>query len=412
MNRGILTMRNQALWLFSSRAGAALLQAALLILLARSVAPATFGLVNAAQGALQFGGVVFDAGLTAYIVRAYAIDGRLVHAYKALDLNALLTSTFVILAILIAVILLRDWLTLAAIGGVATWVGFEKVCEARASLFIAEQRGIEPAVSPIIRRVVALAGFIGLSRIADPALSYALALSLGGVAGYVYLLGRMRALPTRDKAVPCRAADVLRDSLPFGVSNLFSQAKNLDAAVVAAATGAAAAGAYAAASRLSAPVFLATSAVATSVMPAVGRRGAEITRKLAVGLVLAGGAQVLLAVLLTPWAGSLVTLLYGEGYTGLGPLFVVVLCGTILNSLQSPFNALLQSVGREKLVAALSVWFGVLLLAGIWSGAANFGIYGAAWGYVAANILNLAVQVPVTFVYSGGRVATLERSAV
>jgi teichuronic acid exporter len=384
-------MRRQALWIFASRASGAVLQALLLILVARFITPEEFGVMNAFVGCFMFLGVVSDLGLTNFSIRAYAIDNDEDAALAAVALQRLLSLGFFaiatgILGIGWALEILPPMWALGATA-IVLWVTLEKVCEAESAIFIARASVVQPAVSIIVRRAVSVLVFLPSIGQLPPILAFGLSVIAGGAVGYVYLLtqrGGRSGAPVEGYG----RASLIRAAIAFGVSNIFAQTRNLDGAAVALASGAAASGAYGASSRLASPIFLVSSAVASSVMPAIASSGPRIARRIVVFGLFAGLGALVISLSLLPISGQIMKLVFGEAYAGAGPILVTVVCATVMNSLISPFSAVLQAKGLAALVARVSSVFGVGVISAIFGGALLLGAQGAALGYLAASTLS------------------------
>jgi len=386
-------MRRQALWLFVSRGIGSVAQALLLVIFARSVEPTVFGEANVVLGIAVFLGVIADLGLSSYIVRLIAVDQDAERARSALRLNRLSTLTLVCALVVVYLLVagplgLSPWLALLVV-----WVGLEKNIEAQLAVFIAEQNVLVPASSVLIRRLIPIPIYLLVVIAEAPEFALGVALAIGAVLGSIHAgLFIRQALPigARDEI---SVRYLIRGSAPFFVTNVSSQARNLDAAVVGLFASTASGGTFAAASKLTVPVFMVTSAIATSVMPAVARGGPDLAKKLIA--VLAGSLIVLLgAVAFTvPFSENLITWVFGPAYENSGVLLSMVLAGTLCASIVSPLNALVQTFGGAKYSAFASSVFSVLLLAALAVGAVVDGANGAALGALCVQASSAGVAL-------------------
>jgi O-antigen/teichoic acid export membrane protein len=394
-------MRRQATWLLASRTIAAALQAILLILLARELAPRDFGILNATIGVLTFIGVVIDFGLTAYSVKAYSIEKSPGASLTAMRLIRIIAASFVGLGLIVASVgSLVVGLEPAVLGlGILIWVALEKVCEAEAAQFIARQMVVEPAISTVLRRGVSLGLYVTLTGLLPLTFGLAISLVAGSAVGYLYI--NIAARRIKRGVLQTRGTIVLRAALPFGVSSTFAQTKNLDFAVVSLTAGAEAAGGYAAASRLAAPLLLLTSAIATAVMPSMGSAGPGAARQITRILIFTGLAGILVSLGFLPISGWIMATVFGPDYAVAGPLFVVVMAGTVLNALQSPLSAVLQGLGDARVVAIYTLAFGVALIVLIGCGGVLGGAFGAGIGYLVAAAGSTVSLARIAWIRSG-----------
>ena len=385
-------MRRQASWQFVSRGVGGLCQALLLILLARSVTPEAFGEVTVVLGVAVFVGVVADLGLSSYIVRVIAVDDDIDSARVALQINRLSSTVFVAVGGLIylgiaSALSLSMWVVL-----VVVWVGLEKNIEAQLAVFIAEQNVVVPALSVLVRRLLPIpiyALLITAGLAGDAA--FGIAIVVGASIGMAQSSWLVRARLGSTVRGVLRPISVLKQSLPFFVTNASAQARNLDTSIVGLFASAAAAGAFAAASRLTVPIFLLTSAVATSVIPAVARGGVALAQRIVFVLLCGLVASQLLVLVTLPFAEPAMALIFGRDYDDTGYLLSLVLSGTLFTSVVAPLNALTQALGGARRSAIASSVFSGMLLFGLATGAVIDGVVGAATAALIVQFLNAGI---------------------
>ena len=377
-------MRTQFLVILVSRGLGSLLQAAVLVLLARAVPASTFGLVNAVIGVVGILLVVTGWGLSIYVPRARA-RGDAADVVAALRVNTLSNVvTGVILAGAIAVWTTRGGLPVAlAVIGVS--LALERNIDTVLGVPIADGDSRTPAVSMLLRRVVSLGVLVACLRAGlDPLWSYGGGLLAGALAGQLHV---RRVVRVDASAGRTPARDVLRQAWPFLVSNLTAQARTLDTAIVATVLSPASAGLYAAASKLVQPLLLIPQTVGAVVTPHAARLGPRDARRLGLKLVAVFLAALVPIVAVLPFAEPLITLVMGSSYAGAGPALGWSLVGLPFMALATSLGALLQGQGKEHLVALNGTIFTLVMIPALVVGAITFGIAGAAAGLATSYVL-------------------------
>lgn len=383
-------MRAQFLVILVSRGFGSILQAAVLILLARAVPASTFGLVNAVIGVVGILLVSTGLGMSVYVPRARAL-GATADVAAALRVNTLSNVvTGVVLAGAIAVWASRGGLPVAlAVIGVS--LALERNVDTVLGVPIADGDSRTPAVSMLLRRSVSLVVLlVGLRTGLDPLWSYGAGLLAGAVAGQVHV---RRVLDIDAGAGRSRAGAVVRQAWPFLVSNVTAQVRTLDTAIVAATLTAGAAGLYASASKLVQPLLLIPQTIGSVVTPHAARLEPRAARRLGVRLSALFTAALVPIVPLMFIAERLVVLVMGASYAGAGPALAWSLAGLPFMSLAASLGGLLQGQGAEKLVAVNGTVFGALMIPAIVAGALWGGIGGAAAGLAASYLLRSVVLV-------------------
>lgn len=386
-------MRRHFMATVVARALGSCLQAIMLVLLARTVEQAIFGLANALLGLGAIAAVLADLGLTTYIVKVWAFDRdaeRVVRALRISNYAAIVLAVALTALFAAAAYVYRTPLYLCFL---AIWIALEKCTEAYLSVHTAEQRVLAPSASIILRRVIPLALFAALLRAGlDPLLAFVASLTLGGFIGQAHAC---LALPKffRKAKSSVRPRTVLRECGTFGFATLASQIRNADTFIVSLFAGLAASGSFAAATKLTIPIYLVASAVALSIMPGVARAGATAVKRIAYILIGATCASIILLAVVSPWLEQLMTLVYGPAYADRGSLLWLVLVGTVFGGVGFPLAALLQSIGRAATVAMIEVGSALLVVLGMSVGAAAAGATGAAIGAIAAQVVRAGLLV-------------------
>lgn len=361
-----------------ARAVASLCQALNLILLARGVDPAEFGITSAYVGICMFGVVGAELGASTMILRygRTARDGDPEHiaivrsAYVSTWLQGLAAS---VVAPLIGLLLFPHLSVLFLACG-ALWLLTERVFETVFCGFLAEDQVIAANAILVTRRVAALlAQVVLLANGIGGSTAFALSLVVGAAVGALPLV-RARlahlAFVGRPYAFP------LKESLGFWIASISSQSRDLETPVVNHVAGMSQAGLHSVGYRLQRPVSLLAMSLAQVVLPKVsasqGTARVEATRvwqasAIAVGLTAVG----------LPFVPPVVGAVLGESYLPATPVVQASLLFAVPFAFSAPIGAILQAVGESLAVARLGVGLAVVSLGATALGANAGGALGA-----------------------------------
>ncbi len=352
-------VKQQVSALFAARVIAAISQAMLFVVLARSISPADFGALSAIIATTMVLAVVADFGAPPILARAVATEswdlGRAV-----LRLNRLTTAALATVLIPSTAMVASHLGLSAVVGLVGLAMALDKNAETQCSVPIAQGSTWLAASNVVLRRVPALITFVGLSALTaiGPIVSYVCGVLVAQVAGQIQCAFWMR-LPIGPQ-VPLRSA--IRSCAPFFVSNVAGQARNLDVPIVAAAAGQAAGGIYSAASRLSGPLLLLPGVLATIVLPHSSNASWQRARRLGYQLTLLHVAFTIATVPFAVLADDLIEAAFGSDYDGAGTAFALLLLGIFPSGLASVLGGVLQGQRHERFVAANGVSFAALTI--------------------------------------------------
>ena len=382
-------VRGQFAGILVSRGLGSVLQAVALIVLARSVTPAEFGLVNVVIAVVGITLVASGLGLSLFVPFARA-RGEADAVAAALRLNtwANLASAFV----LVPGIAVWAAATGAPWGAVliGASLALERNVDTILGVPIADGDAKVAAASMLARRTVALAVFLpALAVGGEPVWSFTAGMLAGALVAQVHVRRAVRALPGDARALRPRA--VVGRAWPFLASNLTGQARTLDVTVVAAALGAGGAGLYAAAAKLVQPLLLVPQSLAAVVMPHSTRLAPDAARRLGLRLTVLFLACLMPAVPIIVWAEQIVVFVMGPTFAGAGSALAWALVGLPFVALSAPLGALLQGQGRARFVAINGAIFAVVMFPAIALGAQLGGIGGAAAGLGASFAARSAV---------------------
>lgn len=370
-----------------------MLQAVLLILVARQSPVSDFAGVAALSGAVLVGSAVADLGLSGLMLRARALGQNDV-VRRALDLNAKSVGLGALVASGVAMLISPEELRLAWL--LLTLAFFaERNADAMLSLPIADGDDRTPLVSIGGRRVAALALFFAAAPLTSEAiLAYGLAY-LGG-AVFAQIVGRryLRSVvwpSVGEDGEELSRRHVLKDSLHFMWPYVAGQARMLDVSVVAAVGGATSAGLYGAAVRLAQPALLVPSAVGTALLPHAARQASGYLRRAILKLSAAAVAGCLLLLPLAVWSEQLVGFIYGDAYRGGADAFAACLYGVLLLGITTPMQGVFQGQGHQRFVAIVSIVYAPVQLCLVALGAVAGGASGAAIGFLIGAAVRLTV---------------------
>ncbi|SRR5690606_26734003 len=376
-SRGV---RRQFWGILVSRALGSAFQALALVLLARTVTPSVFGMVNVVIAVVGFVLVVTGLGMSIFVpwARARQAHGDVAAALRLNTLSNLASAVMLVPAIVVWAHVSGAPLAVALIGvslalerNVDTWLGVP----------VADGESRVAVLSALARRTVCLV-VLGLVLLAgaDPVLGFTGGLVLGALVGQLHVRRAVRLAP----AEPTPVREVLGRAAPFLVSNVTGQARTLDVPIVAFVGGPIAAGVYAAATKLVQPVLLVPQALSTVLVPHATRLDVDQARRLGARTLLALLGAAVLGTPLVLLRDEVVVLVLGEQYRDAGATFAVALVAVGCVAWAVSVGAILQGQGRQRVVAWLGAGFAVLLLAGVAIGTYLGGPVGAAAGLALA----------------------------
>ncbi len=319
---------------------------------ARSISPATLGLVATCAAIGQVAATVVDLGLINYLVRE-AAAGRLDEARA----RAVVAGKRPWALVLLLVVGLGPSLVIAPSVPSAVLLAFVGigVWEAQNAngLLRAREQFARASTGQLAGRVAGLvvASILALLGAGELALAAALPLSFLFEAG----LDRVFLGPAGERRRPVgELVGHHRESLGFGLANLAASAQQLDTPLVTAGAGAFQAGLYAAGGRLLGPLTFLANSLGLVASPWLARAGADDEAlRGEERRVLRVGAALCLAPLVAALAGPpLIPLLLGPEYASSGTVFAILAIGAAVVTLNQPFAVIAQNRGHQRAVAA------------------------------------------------------------
>jgi O-antigen/teichoic acid export membrane protein len=371
----------QFAWVSAGRVLAAVIQAVSMLLLIRSVTPSEFGVFSAVYGLLALVQTIFDVGLPTLVIRERARDAKSATVGAALRLNdrlALAMAGVLMVSIVLAGLVIAPYYFVFA--PLALWAAAERNADVWLGVAIADGDAKVNTLNLVLRRVGSLVLFFllltGLSL--DPILSFGAATAVAACVSWLFAHTFVsRRLATRTVVAP---RVLLQQSWPYWVNSAATQARNIDTAITGIVAGPVQGGFYGAASRLTTPLRILPTSLASVLLPAAARHTSASLGKLVrlLGIVMIGFGGFYAALFAAvPWA---VPTFLGPDYTGAVPALQVTALGLMFAAGASLISAPLQGVGLKKFVASVAVSTTVICLIGVVTGAALAGAVGAAVG--------------------------------
>lgn len=343
----------QFAWASSARIIAALLQALLLIFAARAITPAEFGLLASVLGVATVVQTGLDFGVSTFVTRERAASPDSGSISVALRFNAMTSVGMAVLsaaALLGLGVLNPVFLLLLPL---AIWISAERTADVRLSVAFADGDVHVNSLNLISRRAGAILAFLAMMYLGVEALlAYCLAVAAAALGSSLFANLYVRRRVTAPGDISYR--QLLRLAWPYWMHSVATQLRNLDSVITAAVAGAAQAGYFSIASRLTSPLRILPTSLASVLLPNASRAGRGGMWRLAK---LAGVAALVcvlvygVVLVLTPLG---VPLLLGEDYAPAVPAVMIVVAGLPFAATVSLYSSLLQGAGRKHFVATVS----------------------------------------------------------
>lgn len=367
-----------------ARGIAAGFQAVTLILMARELGPADFGVFGQAQSIGIIGAAIFSFGLSTRALRLSVDDdpdrivsGMFVLRFvTAATVSVLITGVFYALDPATAAILLAVAMVLFAdmmndlMQGVLSGLERQKL----ASILLIAHR-LLPFSAVVFKP------FSDMNILAQ----FVLGCGLAAIVPIIYTV-LFWAKPVSLKALA-------RGSWGFWLSTIAGPISQFDTTIVRLTSSVTSVGYYAAAARVGAPLNLISSSLANIVVPAMTRepdsaiRMHMFVRLRRVGIIIAG-----FIIVSSPIVAELIVRLLGELYRPGWPVF----CGMIIAAAFSGINQIYQAyffAMNLPRIAAMSVGLGTVL------GLAVLGFGSALWGIGGLSIGPVAIQLAILVLF-------------
>ena len=386
----------QFAWASIARVIAAILQAILLIVAARAVSSAEFGLLASVLGVATVVQTALDMGVSTFVTRERAASPDSGSVATALRFNAL---TSVIMALLAGTLIL--WagtfnVSFLFLLPLAIWVSAERTADLRLAIAFADGDVRVNSLNLLARRLTSIVLLVALLYLAvEPLLAYSIAVALAAVASAIFANAYVRKRVVTRSDISFRK--LIRLSWPYWIHSVATQLRNLDSAITAVVAGATQAGYFSVASRLTSPLRILPTSLASVLLPNAARAGASGMRPLE----RLAGIAILLCVVFyslvfaaTPWA---LPFLLGESYLGSVPSVMIVVAGLPFAATVSLYSSLLQGTGHKHFVAVVSVCSSTFCLIAV-------AALGLVWGAIgAAGALSVTYALHSLAIFVGYR---------
>jgi len=392
----------QAGYIAGGRLGGAMIQALSLALLARVLGPSDFGAFAVWYGLAVVLQAFVNFGLTPLLVRVRAQGGRDSDVLRMLFLCGIASAVVAVVvttfASVSAIFFEAKWY-LVPLG---IWVVADNLVETYLAIPLADGRAWQNAISLVYRRSISVVVLlIGMVLDADVALFYASGLALGSLTVFLFVLKDNSQRLSGDQS-QMTFGSLAAEAKYFWINSIATQARNLDVFVVSiVATGSGAGsttGYYAAASRLTSPLRIVPTSFASVLMPAAVRSAKDgkyrglVRATVLISLVSAVG--FLIVALLVP---LLVPIVLGESYDGAVTVIQIVCGGLVFAAVSSQLNAVLQAIGRARLVSNVSLVSTVACLLLVALLVPSAGAAGAGWGLAISYVVQFLILTFATW---------------
>jgi len=373
-------LTRQLVWVASGRILAAVLQAVLLILVARALEVAEFGHLMAFVGVVTLAQVLVDCGVSMFVTRERAAapeSGGVTAALRFTVVSSSLLLLMLAAGLAASAVLVSPvyWSMLPLV----LWAAGERNADSRLSVAFADGDVHVSVLNLVTRRSCTILLFEAAVRgDVPPVLAFSIAAATTALGSATFANLYIRRRVTAPPSLSFR--ELLRLSRPYWVWNIASQARNLDALLVSAFAGAVQTGIYSSGSRLINPLQILPASLASILLPASARglkSRRSLGRLIALTFVVVVALTVVYAAIFaaTPW---LVREGLGARYEGSADVIRIILLGLPFASATALFTSILIGRGHGHAVAVVSSASTTCSLAGICVVAPFTGASGAA----------------------------------
>lgn len=378
----------QVVLLALSRGLASLSQAILLLLLARTTNPSTFGLVGSILAVAGLMALA-DLGLQPLATRLYALPEDRQRALCAMYMQRVLLCTAAAAAtITCAATALTGWLPWWILL-TPIWACGERVALGDLNLHVATGTNGPQIIALSIMRFTALAYFAAYTyAFGGSADCFWIAMTLGALLAAAYTRSTLPAFSRPSKA---ERRELLAEARHFWYANIAAVIRNQDVALVSAFGGRSAAGLYSLPTRLATPFNLVMDALSTAALPIARRKEDQSMRTL---YLLAGGAFLVSSVagaFSVAFAQPLVIALAGEKFADASSVLRIVIIASLIALPETFFTRTLQAQGHEREISRIYGMMAALTLIATPFGASTGGAIGAAWSLLLIASIEFAL---------------------
>ena len=382
-----------------ARVTGTLIQAFLILQLAREANLSDFGTYSFWFAALGLAASFYDFGLSVAIPRTLG-RAQFEAAMGLIKLHSKIQRLPNLFALACT--------SLGLLGVVPPWIGIlmfavftEYRIETVLTYFYSVGTLRVPVLSIVIRRLASVMLWVVVHGQFDPLMSMAIALASGATIGLLYVRLRTRSIfKSNQETAPLKAAwKAIRRLLP---TQYLGAIRNGDILMLQLFSNASQVAIYGAGIRLSSPVNLFyQSSSAMLVSKAASMRGIELRSSLM--KINFGSLAATLALLICSSAGEVaVSWLLGTKYEPFANTIWLMIALSPVVSMSQPLTAIAQAVHLERLANQSTIWFAVLLLIATAVGSAFFGAIGTIFGVIAAALVRVTLMSIGLLRYANG----------
>lgn len=341
MNRSARALASQP-GLLGARIGGAVLQAAILLLLARLTSLGDFGAfgVSLAVGAIALG--IGGLGLSTRALRAGHGDEQGI-GRTSLVLAAAGAGVAAGIAAAVGVAMTGSVAPAVAAGA---FIFADGVAEVAQNLMFGTHRLSRAAAITVCRRIGPLTA-IGAAALWFPS-STAIywAAAAGAALGLVLVIGivRFETVPPRS-----RASGLIRESRPYWANGAWAMVQQLDVVIIGALLGTRAAGVFTAGFRLASPAHIITSLLIAQMVPSMTTAMTRSPRsdggRTHLRLAIAYGAAI---AALSPVLAWVAILLLGPDFSAFWMIFVILFANTAVSVVNQTLTARVFALNRHQ----------------------------------------------------------------
>lgn len=385
----------QFAWVTAGRIVAAILQAASLVLVVQRVSPVEFGVLSTVLGLATVFQTTVDMGVATFITRERALNPESGGIATALRFNAITSALLaVVVFALLGIAGSFDPIYLLLLP-LALWVSAERNADARLGVVFADGDAKINVFNLVGRRALAILVFVLLANSGmDPLFSFAVSSAVAAICSSLFANIYVKRRPIARPTIGFR--ELLRESRPYWINSVATQARNLDVTITVIMAGAAQAGFYSTAARLTSPLRILPNSLSSVLLPAATRasRQSQSMRPLLRVVVLV--TLIMTGIYAAIWmlVPTGVSLFLGAAYTPAVPSIQIVVASLPFAAAASLLTSMLQGRGEKRYVAAVATVTTVLCLSAVAVAAPSFGSIGASAALAGSFIVQaLALSV-------------------
>ncbi len=379
---------------FLSRILSALIQAGLLVVVARTQEKEQFGVFATALAVTLAISVVVEFGVdktaVSKVSRGNLQAGRdLTQAHA----TAQMVSALAVWVSISTLAHFSNSLTpeVAVIGLLAAT---ERLLYLSLAQSVALNAAARAAYTLTVSRLAAAFIFFAMFHFGVPStLSYVISFAATSVIAAAYLHGDLRSStvrPTLEHSLRV-AIESREESGHYWRSTLYGQVRQQDLLIASMLGGPLVAASYALPARAVSPLRLVATSISTSTFPIAARRDKGELKIYLRATLVASIAMVAATAALWAIGPSLAAAIAGQDYRSAGEVLRVLLVGVCFSIPGTVFSSILQGFGDGSFISRVGLGSAIIFLAAITVGTILVGPTGAAWGATSAYVAEFLV---------------------